>query len=728
MKLSQLNQIKFMLNPIVIGMLGLSLHVQAQTDHNEYAMVVTANRSAQSISDIAATVLVIEKEQIEEQAKSGVEFKDLLANLIPSLDVGSQSRSNAGQNMRGRSALVMIDGISLNSSRAISRQFDAINPFNIARIEVVSGASAMYGGGSLGGIINIITKKGSDDEEGAHYEAWLGAQSGFNSSEDSQYQVAQAYSFNKEKLDARLSISYEKTGGMYDSNGDMILQDSTQTSSQYVSQFDVMGSIGYDISDTKRLELTAQLYNSGQDSEYGIDYGYGYSNYFTTDEIDMVKGYELDEQAKTTRYMLAANYIDSKFYNQTMNIQLFTRYESLRFNPFYAGTLSASEQNTTVVGSKFVFTAKPTNKLSLVYGADAEFEQFDATQTYYDTTTAAISNGLVLNSVGETDRYPGIDTLSLAAFLQADYDLSDALNVHAGVRYQYSYISVDDFVDVEQQYATLAGDTTDYDAIEGGSNSYSNTLFNVGALYKLNKQQQVWVNFSQGFEIPDSAKYYGQGDYNDDGSVASSTNVSDNPLEGIKTNSIELGWRLSNESLYTQLTAYYSLSDKKIEAQDDYSIEVVDDKVRIYGLEAQLDYYLTDALHAGGNFNYIMSETKEDGKWGNLDATSASPSKLTAYISWQQDLYNTRLQTSQMFDYTDADDNDLEGYNTVDLLAGVQLPVGKLQFGITNLLNTEYQTLWSQRAVYYYGGSVNENLFNFEGQGRTYSVNYNVKF
>ena len=133
-------------------------------------------------------------------------------------------------------------------------------------------------------------------------------------------------------------------------------------------------------------------------------------------------------------------------------------------------------------------------------------------------------------------------------------------------------------------------------------------------------------------------------------------------------------------------------------------------------------------MHAGGNFNYIVSETKSDGKWDNLDATSASPSKLTAYISWEEELFNTRVQTSQMFDYTDGDDNDLDGYNTVDLLAGVHLPVGNLQFGITNLLNTEYQTLWSQRAVYYYGGSVNENLFNFEGQGRTYSVNYNVKF
>jgi len=128
MELIKSNQLKFILNPILIGMLGMSVQAQAKTDvdDNGYAMVVTANRSAQSISDIAATVLVVEGEQIVEQVTSGIDFKAALANLIPSLDVGSQSRSNAGQNMRGRTALVMIDGISLNSSRSISRQFDAI--------------------------------------------------------------------------------------------------------------------------------------------------------------------------------------------------------------------------------------------------------------------------------------------------------------------------------------------------------------------------------------------------------------------------------------------------------------------------------------------------------------------------------------------------------------------------------------------------------------------------
>lgn len=62
-------------------------------------------------------------------------------------------------NMRGRAIVVLIDGVRLNSSRTDSRQLDSIDPFNIEHIEVISGATSLYGGGSTGGLINIVTKR-----------------------------------------------------------------------------------------------------------------------------------------------------------------------------------------------------------------------------------------------------------------------------------------------------------------------------------------------------------------------------------------------------------------------------------------------------------------------------------------------------------------------------------------------------------------------------------------
>ena len=128
-------------------------------DPVEQQMVVIGSRAPTSISELPGTVWVIEREQLDQQTQAGVPLKEALGQLIPGLDIGSQGRTNNGQNLRGRSVLVMIDGVSLNSSRGISRQFDSIDPFNIERIEVMSGASAVYGGGATGGIINIVTKK-----------------------------------------------------------------------------------------------------------------------------------------------------------------------------------------------------------------------------------------------------------------------------------------------------------------------------------------------------------------------------------------------------------------------------------------------------------------------------------------------------------------------------------------------------------------------------------------
>ncbi|EMZ1909000.1 TonB-dependent receptor plug domain-containing protein, partial [Pseudomonas aeruginosa] len=107
-------------------------------DPVEQQMVVIGSRAPTSISELPGTVWVIEREQLDQQTQAGVPLKEALGQLIPGLDIGSQGRTNNGQNLRGRSVLVMIDGVSLNSSRGISRQFDSIDPFNIERIEVMS--------------------------------------------------------------------------------------------------------------------------------------------------------------------------------------------------------------------------------------------------------------------------------------------------------------------------------------------------------------------------------------------------------------------------------------------------------------------------------------------------------------------------------------------------------------------------------------------------------------
>jgi hypothetical protein len=100
----------------------------------------------------------------------------MLSILIPSMDIGPQGRTNYGQNMRGRSALVMIDGVSLNSIRAISRQLDAIDPLILKELKCFRSKLNLWRK-CYRGIINIITKTPS--KKGISGETELGVRTGF---------------------------------------------------------------------------------------------------------------------------------------------------------------------------------------------------------------------------------------------------------------------------------------------------------------------------------------------------------------------------------------------------------------------------------------------------------------------------------------------------------------------------------------------------------------------
>ncbi len=118
-----------------------------------------------------------------------------------------------------------------------------------------------------------------------------------------------------------------------------------------------------------------------------------------------------------------------------------------------------------------------------------------------------------------------------------------------------------------QQQAIASGSATSADPVPGGKTDYNNFLFNAGLLAHLTESQQTWFNFSQGFEIPDLAKYYGSGSYtlvNGHYQLQNSVNVNDSKLEGIKVDSYELGWRYTGDNLRTQMAGYYSLSDQTI--------------------------------------------------------------------------------------------------------------------------------------------------------------------
>ncbi|WP_077529599.1 TonB-dependent receptor [Vreelandella utahensis] len=699
-------------------------------------LVVVGNRAPSQISEVPGTVWVLEGEELQRQFDSGQSLKDTLGKLVPGMDLGTQNRTNYGQNLRGRSVLVMIDGVSLNSSRGVSRQFDSIDPFNIERIEVLSGATAIYGGGSTGGIINIITKKGEAGDP--QFETEVGATSGFNNSNDRDLRAGQSISGGTDFVKGRLAVAGQDNGSFYDGNGDPILPDITQTDLQYNRTLDVMGNLQFEFSDTQSLDLTAQVYNSKFDGNKGLYLG---QNLSRRDNPEIRNGFTTDREPESDRYLVNASYRDTDFLGHTAYLQASTRNEELSFHP-YPGRLAddpdtpitempyvgASKQNTEQHALKAMLV-KELGDVQLTYGLDLDREDFDANQMIFDLNQALASGLLVNEASYTTPRYPSYRVDGTAGFLQAEWQATDRLKLDAGVRHRRASLEVSSFVPVQQRVNIENGIGSSAEPIPGGKNDYEITLFNAGAIYSLTNDQQIWGSFSQGNEIPDPGKVLGEGQYGLSGSgqyqLTDFLNLDNNNLPALKTNQVEFGWRRHTPEWDAQVATYYTWSDKDTEITDRLTVDVVDSKTRAYGLEASGTWRLTPQWQIGGTGHYVKSETKQDGDWQDQTVTDASLPKATAHVQWGDDDTSVRFQGVHAFDIDDAQGNEIEGPTTFDLQGTQRLPAGELTLGINNVFDNQYTTVWSQRAKLFYGLP---EVTDFKGRGRTYTLSYSIEY
>ena len=127
-------------------------------------------------------------------------------------------------------------------------QLNSISPDMIERVEVVSGASSIYGAGATGGIINIITKRGSGD--GVNFETKLGVTSGDNFKSDAlAYEAFQSASFNQGDWSGFIGASYTQRGEIQDSRGDRVGPEVAQTDRQDTETVDVNGRLSWQLAD-----------------------------------------------------------------------------------------------------------------------------------------------------------------------------------------------------------------------------------------------------------------------------------------------------------------------------------------------------------------------------------------------------------------------------------------------------------------------------------------------
>jgi vitamin B12 transporter len=126
-------------------------------------VVVTASLAPVEESEIGSATTVITRERIEETGATTV-LEAL--RLVPGLDVVRAGEDGALTSifLRGAGsthALVLLDGVRVNSPYFAGYDFASLTTANVERIEIVRGPfSALYGSDALGGVIQIFTRAG----------------------------------------------------------------------------------------------------------------------------------------------------------------------------------------------------------------------------------------------------------------------------------------------------------------------------------------------------------------------------------------------------------------------------------------------------------------------------------------------------------------------------------------------------------------------------------------
>ncbi len=129
-------------------------------------VLVTARGYAASQSETPGSVGVATSRDIALEPKASL--VDALAR-IPGIARSGDSPWGQDISIRGLSGpsvVVLLNGKRINTATDMNARLGFINPMDVERVEVLKGpVSALYGSGSTGGVVNIITRKANYSEK-----------------------------------------------------------------------------------------------------------------------------------------------------------------------------------------------------------------------------------------------------------------------------------------------------------------------------------------------------------------------------------------------------------------------------------------------------------------------------------------------------------------------------------------------------------------------------------
>ncbi|BFO67872.1 TonB-dependent receptor [Chryseobacterium sp. KCF3-3] len=675
-------------------------------------VIVTASRSPEIVKKTASTVNIINKKEIAEQSLISADLSNILAYKVPGLAFGNNLVSNRGQTLRGRNVLIMIDGIPQSSPlRNNDREIRSIDPSVLERIEVVKGATSIYGNGAEGGIINYITQKSTSGKTFSGRTV-LGFTSHdlfnnkmFKSEGGAGYRVSQSFSGKVGKFDYLVNGTLTQSGVKIDGEG---LVQNPRYGLGETAVNNIFAKIGYDLNDSNRLEVMYNYYSSLQDSKYILDL-WKYGEKPSTGKLGDREGVKEGTRYNHNGYL---KYINKNiFRNTTLNTTLYfqdfyTIYDYRNAPRWKTGGQSAILEKKYGFRADFntEFGKEKGLKGSLTYGLDLLNEK----------TSQPLVDGRMW--------VPEMNMLAAAPFVQGKLFLTDDLTVKAGVRWDKMSVKVPD-------YTTLPSNKDVPFNVEGGRLNYSNLSYNVGVSYVAFDFFQPFTSYSRGFNIYDLGRVLRD---------AKSNVLSEINTDPVVIDNYEIGFN-SKIGQYVDFSASYFYNYSKLGA-DLVSVNGFWTPLRapqyINGVELAVNIYPTQGLTFGTNYTY--QEGKVDVKNDNsyekyLSGLRIAPARLNSFVKWNDKAQKLQLGVYHMYSFKrdkfepaasgkyDEGEGPVKSFNLFNVQGSYKLnKLLTIGLGIENVFNTSYFTptsMYTARDAEY-----------VRGNGRYYTVSLNFNY
>ncbi|WP_339860542.1 TonB-dependent receptor [Paremcibacter congregatus] len=673
-------------------------------------IIVTGSRTAERIDEVPASVSVVGKDALLEDLQLNPEIQNTLALRVPGFGPASGSTSNSGLTLRGRRVLVMIDGVPQSTPlRNGQLGVRSVDSSALERIEIIKGATSIYGNGAAGGIVNYITKQASDEEISGDISV------------SSRFSLVDAKDSFSKRFDGTLSGTIDKfsyvINAVYDSRGQQKDADGDTLGLIYgLSDLDTVNlftKAAYQIDENKRLQATFNYYDSQQESSL-VD--------VTGSPLLGQKTYAVESGASDSRFApqgpkgntnIMLNYSDQELFTNTS----FTldAYRQRLKNVFFFSTSLANPEQGFDGGQSLIKSSKSGIRAN--FNTTVQWDKFETSFIYgidylKDTTSQPLLDGRIW--------VPEIDMNNKAAYLQTKFVWNDALVFKAGVRAEKIDITVDDYSTLLLcRSATTCSVPMD---VTGGDLSYDSTTFNAGLRYKASPLFSPFISYSEGFDISDLGRLL---------RGAQVTDIAQVRTEASNVRHYEIGFTSEFDGLKIEFAYYQSTSELGTGTKYDPVTGVflpVREPQKIHGFEISGQYFVTEELEVGASFTRFDGENTETDE--KLTGRYISPSNLVIYAD-----YRPTEDISLALDYQRVGDRDeftatgndyaiyegpVRGYDLVNLRASYT--VGAVQFygGIENLFNKNYYSAKSQ--------SIFLASYFVKGIGRTASLGMRYQF